>query len=138
MKEINLELEATQNPQPPFTVGGDQTETAAQAKEDVKDMATGQIISPPDKFDQTYVQTFIQFIRSGQFKTLDPDIQSNFRDFITQLIRNFQNFNVNTPGSAFTPGAAQPIPPGIPQPGQGTGMPPQPGAVPQPMPAGVQ
>ena len=137
MKEINLELEATQNPQPPFTVGGDQTETATQAKEDVKDMATGQIIAPPDKFDQTYVRTFRQFIRSGQFKTLDPDIQSNFRDFITQLIRNFQNFNVNTPGSAFTPGAAQPIPPGIPQPGQGTGMPPQPGAVPQPMPAGV-
>jgi hypothetical protein len=135
MKEIGLQLEATSNPQPPFTVGGDETENQDQAKEDVKSMTTGQIIAPPNKFDQTYVQVFLDFIHSGQYKALPGDIQANFKDFVTQLIRNFQNFNVNTPGSAFTPGQAQPIPPGIPQPGQGNGIPPQPVA--QPQPAGV-
>lgn len=137
MKEIGLQLEATSNPQPPFTVGGDQTETQDQAKEDIKDMVQGQIIAPPDKFDQTYVATFINFIRSGQFRGLPNDIQSNFKDFVTQLIRNFQNFAVNTPGSAFTPGAAQPIPAGIPQPGAGYSGAPPPQNVAPPMPAGV-
>jgi hypothetical protein len=83
-------------------------------------------LAPPDKFDQTYVQAFTNFIHSGQFRSLDSETQDNFRDFITQLTRNFQNFNVNTPGSAFTQGPAQPIPAGIPQPGQGGGLPPQP------------
>lgn len=118
LKEVGLQLEATSNPQPPFTIGGDDTQTAQQAKEDIKDMVAGQIIAPPDKFDQTYVASFISFIRSGQFRSLDSDTQQNFKDFVTQLVRNFQNFNVDTPGSAFTPGPAQSIPAGIPQPGQ--------------------
>jgi hypothetical protein len=47
MKEINVQLEATGNPQPPFTVGGDQTETASDAKQDIADMTSGQILSTP-------------------------------------------------------------------------------------------
>lgn len=104
MKEIGIELEATSNPQPPFTPGGDDTENAQQAQKDIQQMTTGTIIAPPNKFDQTYVAAFVQFIRSGQFGSLPQEIKKNFRDFVQQLSQNFQNFQVNTPGSAFTQG----------------------------------
>lgn len=104
LKEIGVELEATSNPQPPFTVGGDQTESLDDAKQDIQSMSEGQIIAPPDKFDSKYVMAFISFVRSGQFRALPKDIQSNFKEFIQQLSQNFQNFNVNTPGAAFAQG----------------------------------
>jgi hypothetical protein len=128
LKEIQVELEATQNVQPPFTVGGDETESAQDAQHDIQSMVTGQIIAPPDKFDQKYVQTVLDFVHSGQFGALPKDIQSNFRDFVQQLSQNFQNFAINTPGAAFTQG---PVLPGVP------GATPPQTVAPQP-PAGVQ
>lgn len=126
LKEIGVELEATANPQPPFTQGGDETKTAADAKNDIEQMVEGQTLAPPDKFDQTYVQAILSFVRSGQFGSLDPEIKSNFRDFVTQMSRNFQNFNVNTPGAAFAQGPALPMPAGVPAPGQPAPPPPTP------------
>jgi hypothetical protein len=132
LKEVQIELESTQNPQPAFTVGGDQTESAEDAQHDIQSMVQDQIIAPPDKFDQKYVQTVLDFVHSGQFSSLPQDIQSNFRDFVQQLSQNFQNFAVNTPGSAMTPGAALPaVPPA--NPGAPPGQPPAPIA-PQPQP----
>lgn len=113
LKEIDTQLEATQNTQPAFTVGGDQTETAENAKDDIQQMVEGQIMAPPDKFDQTYVQAILSFVRSGQFASLSDEVKSNFRDFVKQMSQNFQNFQVNTPGSAFTPGAPQGLPQGV-------------------------
>lgn len=113
LKEIDTELEATQNNQPAFSVGGDGTETSENAQDDIKQMAEGQILAPPNKFDQTYVQTILSFVRSGQFNSLDDDVKANFRDFVKQMSQNFQNFAVNTPGSAFTQGPAMPMPPGV-------------------------
>lgn len=104
MKEIGIELDATSNPQPPFTPGGDQTESSDQAQKDIQSMVQGNIIAPPDKFDQTYVAAFVSFIRSGQFASLPQEIKSNFKDFVQQLSQNFQNFQVNTPGAAFNQG----------------------------------
>lgn len=111
LKEIQVELESTQNMQPAFTVGGDQTESADDAQHDIQSMVQDQIIAPPDKFDQKYVQTILDFVHSGQFSSLPDDIQDNFKDFVQQLSQNFQNFAVNTPGSAFTQG---PVLPGVP------------------------
>jgi hypothetical protein len=111
LKEIQVELEANQNPQPPFTVGGDQTESAEDAQHDIQQMVQDNIIAPPDKFDSKYVQTVLDFVHSGQFQSLPEDIQGNFRDFVQQLSQNFQNFAVNTPGSAFTQGPALPAAP---------------------------
>lgn len=113
LKEIDTELEATQNTQPAFTQGGEGTETADNAKDDIQQMVEGQILAPPDKFDQTYVQAILSFVRSGQFGSLPDDIKSNFRDFVKQMSQNFQNFNVNTPGAAFAQGPALPMPPGV-------------------------
>jgi len=104
LKELGIDLESTSNMQPPFTPGGDQTEAADQAQKDITQMTQGTIIAPPDKFDQTYVAAFVSFIRSGQFQSLPQDIKKNFRDFVQQLSQNFQNFQVNTPGSAFNQG----------------------------------
>lgn len=128
MKEIGLQLEATANPQPSFTQGGDETESAPQAKNDIQDMVSGQIIAPPDKFDSSYVQAFTNFIHSGQFAALDDDTKTNFRDFVAQLSRNFQNFNVNTPGAAFAPGPVMTPPAGMPAP-QNPALPPIPAGV---------
>ena len=125
LKEIETELEATQNVQPAFTVGGDQTETAENAKDDIQQMVEGQILAPPSKFDQTYVQAVLSFVHSGQFGALPDDIKSNFKDFVQQLSQNFQNFNVNTPGAAFAQG---PVLSGAP------GATPQQSAAPQPQP----
>jgi hypothetical protein len=129
LKEVQIELESSSNPQPAFTVGGDQTESAEDAQHDIQSMVQDQIIAPPDKFDQKYVQTVLDFVHSGQFQSLPEDIQSNFRDFVQQLSQNFQNFAVNTPGSAFTQGPALPAAP----PASPSGMPPAPIA-PQPQP----
>lgn len=104
LKEIGVDLESTSNMQPAFTPGGDQTENASQAQKDIQQMTQGTIIAPPDKFDQTYVAAFVQFIRSGQFASLPQDIKKNFKDFVQQLSQNFQNFQVNTPGAAFNQG----------------------------------
>ena len=112
MKEVQIELESTQNPQPAFTVGGDQTESDKDAQHDIQSMVQDQIIAPPDKFDQKYVQTILNFVHSGQFNSLPDDIKGNFRDFVTQLSQNFQNFAVNTPGSSFSPGPQLPGVPG--------------------------
>jgi hypothetical protein len=112
LAETGIQLDSSSNPQPAFTVGGDQTESAQDAQKDIESMTQGQILSPPDKFDQLYVKTISQFVNSGQFHSLPPDIQSNFRDFVKQLSQNFQNFAVNTPGSAFTQGPQLPAVPG--------------------------
>lgn len=111
MAEVGIELESQSNPQPPFTVGGDQTESDQDAKKDIQSMVQGQIIAPPDKFDQKYVQVILTFVHSGQFGTLPNDIKQNFKDFVRQLSQNFQNFAVNTPGAAFAQG---PVLPGVP------------------------
>ncbi len=129
LKEIDTELEATQNTTPAFTPGGDQTETQENAKDDIQQMVEGQILAPPNKFDKTYVAAVLSFVRSGQFKSLPADIQSNFKDFVQQLSQNFQNFATNTPGAAFAQGPALPMPPGV-QTGAGAPIaPPQPPGV---------
>lgn len=112
MEEIGLQLEGQSNPQPAFTVGGKNTETDTDAQKDIQNMVQGQVIAPPDHFDQKYVQTVLAFVHSGQFSSLPSDIKSNFKDFVQQLSRNFQNFAINTPGSAFTQGPALPAAPG--------------------------
>jgi hypothetical protein len=113
LAEVGIQLESTSNPQPPFTVGGQDTESSEDAQHDIQQMTQGNILSPPDKFDQNYVTAFVKFVNSGQFGSLPDDIKSNFRDFVKQLSQNFQNFNVNTPGSAFTQGPALPGVPGV-------------------------
>lgn len=112
MAEIGLQMESQSNPQPSFTVGGADTESTEDAQHDIQSMVQGQILAPPDKFDQKYVSTVLSFVRSGQFASLPADIKSNFKDFVQQLSRNFQNFAVNTPGAAFAQGPVLPAVPG--------------------------
>jgi len=138
LAEVGIQLDSQSNPQPSFTVGGDQTESAEDAQHDIQQMSQGQILAPPDKFDQLYVKTISDFVNSGQFGSLPPDIQSNFKDFVKQLSQNFQNFAVNTPGSAFTAGPALPgVPGATPQTTVAPGTP-APQSVAPPPPQGVQ
>jgi hypothetical protein len=139
LAEVGIQLDSTSNPQPAFTVGGDQTESTQDAQHDIQQMVQGQILAPPDKFDKLYVQTVLQFVHSGQFGSLPPDIKSNFQDFVKQLSQNFQNFAVNTPGAAFAPGPQLAGVPGAtpPQTIAPPGTPPVQSGAP-PLPQGVQ
>lgn len=95
MAEIKLEYEH-QNQAPPGVQGGDNA-SASQAEKDIESLVEGNQISPPDHFDQSYVDKFIAFTHSGQFDQLDPQIKQNITQFVQQLEENFQNFSVNTP-----------------------------------------
>ncbi len=115
MAELGIEFEYQQQQQPPGMPGGDNAGNA-QAQTDLQNMLAGQLIAPPDKFDESYVQVFVQFIQSGQFDSLAPEIKRAFTDYVDALEQNFQNFAVSTQNAIAPPMGqppAQPVQPAM-------------------------
>lgn len=126
MAEIDVEFEH-QNQTQAGAEGGDNA-SDTQAQTDLQNMVAGQQIAPPDHFDAKYVKVFVDFVQSGQFDNLPPDIKQNFAKYVQQLQENFQNFSTQTGnniaptppagavGSAPPPGAVPALPHPAPNP----------------------
>lgn len=88
LAEVKIEFEHQKDPATDMQtnpVNGEANADASQAQQDIEALASGQNVDPPKSFDATYVQTFMEFVQSGQFEQLPEDVQGKVKGFITKL-----------------------------------------------------